>query len=132
MCPPHYVSALEGILLGKGEELHSGRTRNSQAFAVRRRRSNVLQLRKTKPQLDSSVNHYMGKITHSLISLLVLKKNLIYEHGDLIQSLKMSVKGFAELCGAGICVQALLCFCLGHRTYLSIYINIIVICSTLK
>lgn len=118
----------------KGRRVYSECTRSSQAFAIRKTGEAMFCNWKTKPQPDSSVNHYTGKITHSLISLLVLlKKNLIYEHGDLVQPLKMSLKGFAELCGAGICVHVLLCFCnTGRFIYLSVYINITVICFILQ
>lgn len=45
----------------------------------------------------------------------------------------MSVKGFAELCGAGTCMLMLLCFYnTGHFIYLSVYIKTTVICSTLQ
>lgn len=53
----------------------------------------------------------MGKIRHSPISLLAFsKKNVIYEQADLIGSLEMSVKVFAELCGVGICMHAFVIF----------------------
>lgn len=43
----------------------------------------------------------------------------------------MSVKGFAELCGVGIYMHWLLCwYNTGLFIYLSVYINITVICST--
>lgn len=111
--------------------------RSSQAFAVRKTGKAIFCNWKTKPQLDSCVNYYTGKIRHPPTSLLASsKKNLMYEHGDLIWWLKMSVKGFAELCGVVICVHVLVIFLCyynaEHSVCLSVYVNITVTCSTLQ